>query len=139
MTMKYDIIDQIATIVREKQSARDEPTQPAQTANRLSCINPFYGEWVDIGVEYFFSVFELDDRDFASQIPALAHLGKSARQRFIKRMRKHLQACSCCALKHRIEINLNADIEQACRENSDFLLQQLRAAKSDPLEAVMNN
>lgn len=132
--MEYDITITIAHFVREADSDfQRQMEEQAQALGRISCIDPFYGCWVEMGVEFLFAAFQLEERDFATRLPALAHLTKSARQRFLKRMQGHLHECRHCALKHRHELDLNARIEQACRENSDALLQQLKI--SDSLEA----
>ncbi|SRR6266446_6625063 len=134
--MEYDITDTIANFVREADSDFEQQMEEhARALRRISCINPFYGRWAEMGVEYLLSAFELEDRDFAARLPALAHLTKSARRRFLKRMEDHLHDCRHCALKHQYELDLNVRIERACRENSDALLQKLRVKMPDPLEA----
>jgi hypothetical protein len=126
--MEYDITHTIANFVREADSNFEQQQEEhSQALSRNSCINPFYGRWVEMGVEFLFSVFELEDRDFAARLPALARLTKSGRRRFLKRVEDHLHACHHCALKKEHELNLNARIERAFQENSRALLEQLEA------------
>ena len=121
-----DISGNIANFVIEADpDLLQEMEKQKQHLRRLKCINPFFGGWVEMGIEYLFSVFELEDRDFAARLPALAHLNKSARRQFIKRMERHLHDCEHCALKHQHELDLNARIEESCRENRQALLEQL--------------
>lgn len=130
--MKYDIRDTIAKFVRAADPGFDEGMERRdQNLRRTSCINLFYGRWVDGGVEFLFSVFELEDQDFATRLPAMAHLTKAARRQFLEHMKDHLEACSHCALKHECELDLNARIERAFQQNSGSLLQQLRTGALD--------
>ena len=124
--MKNDISGNIANFVIEADpDLLQEMEKQKQHLRRLKCSNPFFGGWVEMGIEYLFSVFELEDRDFAARLPALAHLNKSARRQFIKRMEQHLHDCEHCALKRQHELDLNARIEESCRENRQALLEQL--------------
>lgn len=124
--MKNDITGNIANLVIEADpDLLAEMEKQKQHLGRLKCSNPFFGGWVEMGIAYLFSVFELEDRDFAARLPALAHLNKSARRQFIKRMEHHLHDCEHCALKHQHELDLNARIEESCRENRQALLEQL--------------
>ena len=124
--MKNDISGNIANFVIEADpDLLQEMEKQKQHLRRLKCSNPFFGGWVEMGIDYLFSVFELEDRDFAARLPALAHLNKSARRQFIKRMERHLHDCEHCALKRQHELDLNARIEESCRENRQALLEQL--------------
>ena len=126
--MEYDITATIANFVRKADPGFEQQMEEqAQALRLLCCVNIFYGRWVEMGVEFLFSALELEDRDFATRLPALAHLTKPARSRFLQEMKSHLHACQYCALKHKHEIELNARIEKAFQENSRSLLQQLQA------------
>lgn len=126
--MEYDITHTIANFVREADSNFEQQQEEhTQALSRNSCINPFYGRWVEMGVEFVFSVFELEDPDFAARLSALAHITKPARRRFLAHMKGHLHACRHCALKHKHELDLNARIERAFQENSRSLLHELQA------------
>jgi len=125
--MEYDITDTIANFVRGTGPGFDE--QMKEQARRLglvSCTNPAYGRWVDIGIEFLFSALELDDRDFGVRLPALADLNKSDRRQFRERMQEHIESCGHCALKHEYESNLNARIEETFQEHRSSLLRELR-------------
>jgi hypothetical protein len=125
--MEYDITHAIARLVRETDANIDRHLEEqSQAVSKLTCVNPFYGRWADLGVELFFSIFELEDRDFSARFPDLVHLTKQARERFLARMKEHLHCCQSCARKYEIQNDLDARIERACCENSAELLQQLR-------------
>ena len=125
--MEHDITHTIANLVHEADpNFEQQMEEHAQELRAISCINPFYGHWVKVGVEFLFSALDLEDRDFVAHVPALAHLTKIDRQRFLHRMEDHLQACSHCALEYEIEKNLNGRIENAFEENSHFLLGMLQ-------------
>ena len=135
--MEYDITGNIANLVINADPQLVQKIEEhKRTLRRLGCKNPFFGGWVEMGVEYLFSVFDLEDRYFAARLPALAHLNKPARRQFIKNMESHLHDCEHCALKHQHELDLNARIEEACRGNRDTLLDQLGAEIPDSLEPI---
>jgi hypothetical protein len=124
--MEYDIADTLAELVRKANSNFDrELKEQEKTLRCRECINPHYGEWLDMGVALLFSIFELEDHDFARQLPELAHLTKSARRQFLKHIEAHLCECEHCALKQQYELSLNKKIEEACSDNRELLIQQL--------------
>ena len=133
--MEYDITGTIANLVREADTHFEQQMEEqAEALRRICCIDSSQGRWVEIGVEFLFSAFELEERDFAGRLPELAHLSKSARQQFAESLADHLRACDHCALKHQYELDLNVRIEQAMRGNSDFLLQELQVKMGDHIE-----
>ena len=124
--MEYDITDTIAILVRKAASNFEQELEKYEEALRgLECINLYYGEWLEMGVELLFSIFELEDPDFARQIPELAHMSKSARGQFLKHIETHLHECDHCALRQQYERSLNARIEETCSDNRELLIQQL--------------
>ena len=124
--MEDDITSTIASLVRKANSNFErELKEQEETLRGLECINPYYGEWLDMGVELLFSIFELEDNDFARQLPELAHLSKSARRQFLKHIEAHLRECDHCALVQQYQVTLNAKIEEACIDNRELLIQQL--------------
>ena len=124
--MEYDIRSTIAKLVRKANSNFERELKEQEEALRcLECINPYYGEWLDMGVELLISIFELDDHDFARQLPEMAHLSKSARRQFLKQIEAHLCECDHCALQQQYELALNSQIEEACSDNRELLIQQL--------------
>jgi hypothetical protein len=126
--MEYDITDTIANFVREAEPDFDQQMEvQAEALSLLCCVNIFYGRWVEMGVEFLFSALELEDRDFATRLPELAHLNKPARRQFLEQMKDHLRDCQYCALQHKHELDLDARIEKAFQENTRSLLQQLQA------------
>ena len=126
--MEYDIRDTIANFVRKADPDFEKHKEEReQGLRRTSCINPNLGRWMDIGIEFLFSVLVLEDRDFTVRLPILAHLSKTGRRRFLKLLKDHVDVCRHCALKHEYELDLNARIERTFQENSQFLLEQLRA------------
>ena len=138
--MEYDITTTITNFVHEADSDFEQQRdEQARTLRLICCINPLYGRWIDLGVEFLLSALKLEDHDFATRIPALAHLNKSARRQFREGLEDHLRACSHCGLKHKYEMDLNESIERTLQENSRSLLQQLRAGIPDLLEANHTN
>ena len=124
--MEYDFTSTLAELVRKANSNFErELKEQEKTLRGLECTNPYYGEWLDMGVELLFSIFELEDHDFARQLPELAHLSKSARRQFLKHIETHLCECEHCALEQQYELALNEKIEEACSENRELLIQQL--------------
>ncbi|HKR22020.1 MAG TPA: hypothetical protein VJS17_05455 [Pyrinomonadaceae bacterium] len=137
--MEYDITDTIAILVRKADSNFEQELDEQDEALRgLECTNPYYGEWLDMGVELLFSIFELEDHDFARKLPDLAHLSKSARGQFIKHVESHLHECDHCALKQQHEQFLNSKIEEAFNDNRELLIQQLEEEESRSSNANIN-
>ena len=130
--MEHDITDTIAILVRKADSNFEQELDKHEEALRgLECINLYYGEWLEMGVELLFSIFELEDHDFARQLPELAHMSKSARGQFLKHIETHLHECDHCALRQQYERSLNARIEEACSDNRELLIQQLEEELRD--------
>jgi len=130
--VEYDITSTIASLVRKANSDFEREQKEQEEALRcLECTNPYYGEWLDLGVELLFSIFELEDDDFARQLPELAHLSKSARHQFLKHIEAHLCECDHCALEQQCELALDAKIEEACSDNRELLIQQLEEELRD--------
>jgi hypothetical protein len=128
--MEYDIsdiTDRIANIVRNANPDLDQCTNEQTHALLwISCINPIYGRWIDIGVEFVISALDLEDRDFIVRFPALSRLTKSDRQELIGSLKDHLRSCRHCAIKHDHELELNARIEKTLQENSGYILEELQ-------------
>ncbi len=98
--MEYDITNTVAKLVRKTNSNFErELKDQEETLRGLECTNLYFAEWLAMGVELLFSIFELEDHDFARQLPKLAHLSKSARRQFLKHVEAHLRECEHCALK----------------------------------------
>ncbi|HKP83169.1 MAG TPA: hypothetical protein VJT69_14155 [Pyrinomonadaceae bacterium] len=124
--MKYDIRSTIAHLVRKANSNFERELKEQEEVLRgLECTNPYYGEWLDMGVELLISIFKLEDHDFARQLPEMAHVSKSDRHQFLKQIEAHLCECDHCALKQQCELDLNSKIEEACSDNRELLIQQL--------------
>lgn len=128
--MEYDIrniTDAIADIVRKENPDLDQLTnEQKQALLWTSCINPTYGRWIDIGVDFIFSALDLEDREFANRFPSLGNLSKTARQDLLKRLQDHIQSCRHCAIKHDHEMELNALIDRALDDNGNHIPDQLQ-------------
>src|SRR6185312_12558157 len=121
--MEYDITDTIADLVRKADPNFDREQKERDEALRsLECTNAYYGEWLDMGVELLFSTFELEDHDFARELPELAHLSKASRRQFLEEVTLHLHDCDHCALRQQHESALTQTIEQACSDNRELLI-----------------
>ena len=124
--MDHDITENIAHLVLTGDNSFEQHMEEqGETLRRLKCINPFYGRLIERGAELLLSLFDLDDRDFAVRLPALAHLDKPSRQQFLRAIERHLEECEHCAITYQNELDLNARIEQACCENRELILDQL--------------
>lgn len=126
--MKSDIEDAIANFVF--QIAPDLTSRlevQEESLSETECTNPTLGRWIDAnGVNYLFSVLKLDDKDFAEMHPAMAHISAPERQRFAAELENHFTRCSHCSLARGYELELDARIELACRQNNKHLLQLLK-------------
>lgn len=124
---KDDITEVIANFVFK--SAPDLASRlefQAEALDEAKCINPVIGRWVDENdVKYLLSTFALNDKDFAERFPAMAHTSRAERQRVAAALEKHFEHCQHCSLKRGYDLELDARINQACQQNSDFLLQLL--------------
>lgn len=130
--MEYDITDTIAILVRKADSNFERELEEQEEVLRdLKCSNPYYGEWLDMGFELLSSIFDLEDLDFARELPDLAHLSKSARGQFLRHIETHLRQCEHCALKQQYDLALNVRIEEACSDNRELLIQQLEEELRD--------
>jgi hypothetical protein len=97
-----------------------------EALGEITCIDPTYGLWVDAAdVPYMLAALSLGDEDFARMFPAMAHVAGPERQRFAAALTAHFSQCLRCRHKRDNDLELGACIEQACRQNSDSLLQLL--------------
>src|ERR671927_223566 len=108
--MEYDITGNIAHDVVTGNGFEQYMEEQGETERLLKCINPFYGRLIEKGVELLLSLFDLDDRDFAVRLPALAHVDKRDRQQFLGAVEHHLEECEHCAKTYQNELDLNARI-----------------------------
>jgi len=130
--MEYDIADTIAILVRKANSNFERELEEQEEVLRgLECTNPYYGEWLEMGLELVSSIFDLEDHDFGRELPDLAHLSKSARGQFLRHIETHLHQCAHCAFREQYELALNARIEEACSDNRELLIQQLEEEMRD--------
>lgn len=125
MKTKADLIDLIADLVFK--SAPDLASRleaQAEALDEAKCINPVIGRWVDENdVKYLLNTFALNDKDFAERFPAMAHTSGVERQRVIAALGEHFEHCKHCSLKRGYDLELDARIKQASRQNSDLLLR----------------
>lgn len=107
----------------------------AEALSDLECTNPVLGKWIDeYDVEYLFAVFKLDDTEFASNFPPMAHLSQSDRSQIIDAFEKHFDQCPHCYLKRGYDLEMNDRIERAYLNNNETIGQHL---KSEALEEVV--
>jgi hypothetical protein len=123
--MKPNLTDLIADFVFK--SAPDLASRleaQAEALDEAKCINPLIGRWVDEhDVKYLMSTFALNDRDFAERFPAMAQTSEAERQRVIAALEEHFEHCKHCSLKRGYDLELDARIKQASKQNSDLLLR----------------
>ena len=132
--MKNDLTDVIADFVFN--SAPDLASRlesQAEALDEAKCSSPVLGRWIDENdVKYLFSTFALNDKDFAEKFPAMAHTTVTERQRVVAALEKHFEHCQHCSLKRGYDLELDARINQACQQNSAFLLQMLNEDETEP-------
>jgi len=125
--MKNDPTDLIADFVFK--SAPDLASRlesQAEALDEAKCTNPVLGRWIDENdVKYLFSVFALNDKDFAERFPTMPPMSRAERQRAVAALEEHFEHCQHCSLKRGYDLELDARIKQACEQNSDLLLQML--------------
>ncbi|HEX5733540.1 MAG TPA: hypothetical protein VF131_11960 [Blastocatellia bacterium] len=130
---KEDLTDAIAEFVYK--SAPDLASRlesQAEALDEAKCINPVIGSWVDENdVKYLLSTFALNDKDFADRFPSMAHTTRAERQRVIAALEEHFEHCQHCSLKRGYDLELDARIKQACRQNSDRLLRLIGEEDSE--------
>ena len=98
----------------------------AEALKELECTYPVLGRWIDeYDVEYLMAAFNLDDDEFASNFPAMAHLKQHDRSQIIEAFEKHFDQCPHCYLKRGYDLEMNARIERAYTLNSATVAQHL--------------
>ncbi|HKY05937.1 MAG TPA: hypothetical protein VJQ56_13665 [Blastocatellia bacterium] len=132
--MKNDLTDVIAAFVfRSAPDLASRLEAQAEALDEAKCNNPVIGRWVDENdVKYLLSAFALNDKDFAERFPAMAHTSKAERQQVIAVFEEHFEHCKHCSLKRGYDLEMDARIKQACKQNSDFLLQMLEEEDAEP-------
>lgn len=128
--MASDITDLIADFIRQAEPDLNTRLEyQAQALEDLKCTNAVLGKWVEAhDVQYLLAAFDLDDDEFASNFPGMAHLKEHDRQRIIETFETHFQHCSRCHLKRSYDLEFNSRIESVVRQQKGHLSPQLRAA-----------
>lgn len=136
--MGYDFSETFAKLVLETNPDLTLRLESQEEAlQEVKCINPLFGRWVDAHeVNYLLSVLALNDQDFAKMFPAMAQVTERERLRFAEALESHFDECSHCSLKRGYDLEMDARVEQSCRENNDFLLQVLREEETDSSEEM---
>jgi hypothetical protein len=127
-----DITDLIADFIRQAEPDLNTRLEyQAQALEDLKCTNAVLGKWVEAhDVQYLLAAFDLDDEEFASNFPGMAHLKEHDRQRIIETFEIHFEHCSRCHLKRSYDLEFNGRIESAVRQQKVHLSPQFRA--TDP-------
>lgn len=117
----------IIDLVRKAEPDLDERLESqAEALKELVCTNPVLGRWIDeYDVDYLMAAFNLDDDEFASNFPAMAHLNQHDRSQIIEAFEKHFDQCPHCYLKRGYDLEMNARIERAYTLNSATVAQHL--------------
>lgn len=129
-----DFDNLIIDLVRKAEPDLDSRLESqAEALNELKCTEPVLGKWIDeYDVEYLMAAFDLDDEEFASNFPAMAHLNQNDRNQIIDAFEKHFDQCPHCYLKRGYDMELNARIERAYTTNNTAVVQQLQSAEPLP-------
>jgi len=134
--MEPEITDIIADLVRQSNPDIEARLESQDEALREhECTDPLIGKWVDANdVKYLLSTFDLADADFAERVPSMAHVGREERRLVAKSIEKHFEQCTHCSLKRGYDLELDAQIKRACRQNSALLLELLGEGEAEPAE-----
>ncbi len=127
MKTQLDIAYVIANLVRQTMpdlDSRFEEQKISLLANK--CSAPLLGIWLDAsGAEYLLSMFALDDKDFKAEFPEAVNISRYQRQQISLAIQEHVGKCPHCSIRHSHDIELDKEIEEECRKNTDFLLRLL--------------
>lgn len=128
MQSTKDIGEIIADFVRKTYTDTDSRFEyQAEALLEKQCTNAAVGKVFELAnVEYLLSAFDLEDEDFAEEFPAMSYLNRSERQLLLTTMQQHLESCSRCGLKQAYDLEFETRLRNACRQNSDALLQVLK-------------
>jgi hypothetical protein len=132
--MEPEITDVIADLVRQANPELEARLEAqAEALREHQCVNPLIGKWVDThDVKYLLSTFNLADEDFAERFPTMAHVKREERRRVAAAIERHFEQCVHCSLKRGYDLELDAQIKQACRQNSALLLELLGEDGAEP-------
>jgi len=112
----------------------------AEALRESECDEPAIGQWVvRHGVEYLTSVLDLDDINFAKRFSSVAQLDQRQRQQIKAEIETHLDRCKHCSLAHGYELELDARMMRAFRENKTEFLQLLDEEEADLSEGEHRN
>jgi hypothetical protein len=99
----------------------------AEVLRETPCTDPSaYGRLVaENDVTYLLAVLSLKDESFVAEFPAAAQFDESERRQFVAALEAHIDDCPHCSIKRGYDLEMGARVEQACRQNSGFLLEVL--------------
>jgi hypothetical protein len=131
--MKNDLTGMIADFVfRSAPDLASRLEYQAEALDEAKCIDPVIGRWVDENdSKYLLSAFALNDNDFAERFPAVERTTGSDRQQVIAALEEHFEHCRHCSLKRGYDLELDARVKKACRQNSAVLLQILEEDEAE--------
>jgi hypothetical protein len=134
--MEPEITDVIADLVLQANPELESRLEyQAEALRESACISHVFGRWIDANdVKYLLSTFNLTDADFASRFPSMAHVTREDRRRVVAAIEKHFEQCTHCSLKRGYDLELDAQIKQACRQNSSLLLELLGEGEEELAE-----
>jgi hypothetical protein len=129
-----EITDVIADLVRQANPELDARLESqAEALREHKCTEPLIGKWVDANdVKYLLSTFDLPDEDFAERFPKMANIKLEDRRRVAAAIESHFEQCTHCSLKRGYDLELDAQIKRACRENNALLLELLGEEEAVP-------
>jgi hypothetical protein len=106
-----------------------------EALSESECITPVIGRWVDAhDVEFLISALDLDDVNFAKRFPAAPQLNEQRRRDMKAEIESHLNHCRHCSLTHGYELELDARIMRAFRENKTDFMNLLDKDEAGPVE-----
>jgi hypothetical protein len=125
--MKRDITDAVAELVlRADPDFVSRLEYQAEALSENNCTFPQLGKWIDAhDVKYLLSTLALNDKDFATRFPKMAHVKEVERKQLIDAFGVHFDHCSHCSLKRGYDLEIDNRIKLACEQNDQVLLELL--------------
>lgn len=122
--MKVTVNNALANLIRQADPEVEFRLEAQANALRESrCIDYRIGQWLVDDIDYLMAVLDLDDFNFATRFPSIAHYSEEKRQHTKAEIQHHLEYCQQCALRYGYELELDARIMRVCRENKEDLLR----------------
>ena len=118
-----NILEAIANLVCQSDAeVQNRLREQQQELRQHRCTQPKLGHWVlNHDVNYLLSTLELSEQEFRTRFPK-SRVSVHYRRKLVGDLEKHFQQCIHCSLKRGYDMELDARIEQACKQHANVLL-----------------